>query len=920
MLDLFPSAYIDNSLLTSVLIGVLVLWWLAERFGWPAVGLVVPGYLGAVLAVRPEAAMVIVAEAILTWLLAAGLGNALPRVAPMDRVFGRDRFFLIVLCSVVVRMLVEGRVLAELGLELADGWHSLGLVLVPLTANIFWKPGPIRGLPLLGLPVFITYALLRFVLLPLTNLDFADFQLTYEDLGWSFVDAPREYIMLLLGTLIASWTAVRFGWDFGGIIVCGLMAIAWLNPLELFATLVEVFVVVSVMRVLLEHTRLRRVNLAGLRPIVLAFSISYAVKWLIAWSTSGLWPGFAVGDLFGFGYLLSSIVAVRCWRYGRFGRVIAPALAISLLACVGGLSLGAAVAAVRPAQDMSSVNLTPEVEGPAKVAIVHRLTPGPERPEAIGPELYEALRAQRKGKSWEGRRVFVDAYDDGEVMHGEGGQGGVVWFRNSEAPVEVVVHGAWDHPALAEAGVTLAQHLNARVLLLDPTREVRKAVHVRGAAVLHVKAGSTTYLAVRRDLPASIDLEALTQLLPSLKTRIGKEDSAWPLTLTLAPEHRLRLGLRNFDLSVERDVPELWDADGSPRITDADPRGAMPTVDLALLDRGVMRPLMESQAGGGRLWLRLASAHAARIGYEVYEQGDLIGLAPADDTAPPRSTLLLRRGGEPFAIEVRGAGRHLEAVEVGSSWFEQLEAQALLVHDARADLDAEAIRRAGPWAPELVVLTVLARRTAGLGVMSVDVSREDEIPGASAILSMGRPLTDTEQVPTTLHLVQALVERAGGSVLRYDGALARQRFYDPSNPRRDAVQAAGGTYVTAYLSPTFRARWSPRMFGILAHAGLPFEEGDLSSLVRGEAGDRSNWADLEADLRYFGEHFHTGTLERIHMERPDAWVFLEPDDGLYYLVDTQDGERFVAPLALGQHDPDPAWNPGPPLPAVVKVP
>ena len=56
------------------------------------------------------------------------------------------------------------------------------------------------------------------------------------------------------------------------------------------------------------------------------------------------------------------------------------------------------------------------------------------------------------------------------------------------------------------------------------------------------------------------------------------------------------------------------------------------------------------------------------------------------------------------------------------------------------------------------------------------------------------------------------------------------------------------------------------------------------------------------------------------MERPNAWVFLEPNDGLYYLVDTQDGERFVAPLTLGQHEADPAWNPGPPLPAVVKVP
>ena len=919
MLDLFPSAYIDNSLLTSVLIGVLVLWWLAERFGWPAVGLVVPGYLGAVLAVRPEAAVVIVGEALLTWALAVVLGSLLPRILPMDRVFGRDRFFLIVLCSVLVRMLVEGQVLAGLGLEVADGWHSVGLVLVPLTANTFWKPGPIKGLPLLGLPVLLTYAILRFVLLPYTNLDFADFQLTYEDLGWNFVDAPREYILLLLGTLIASWTSVRFGWDFGGIIVCGLMAIAWLTPVELFATLVEVFVVVSVMRVLLEHTRLKRVNLAGLRPIVLAFTLSYGVKWLIAWSTSGLWPGFAVGDLFGFGYLLSAIVAVRCWRYGRFGRVLAPALAISLLACVGGLSLGAAVAAVRPAQDLTETGSAPDIAGPAKYAVVHRLIAPPERPDDIGPELYEALRARSKGKTWEGRRVQVDVYPDGAVLHSADGQGGVVWFRNSENPVEVVVHGAWENPAMAEAGVTLAAHLNARALLLDPTREVRKAVHQRRAAVLHVMPGPDTSLAVRRELPKAVNLEALTQLLPSLKTRIGEEEGTWPLTLTLNPEHRLRLGLRNFDLSVERAVPELWDEDGYPRTTEAEPRGAMTTQDLALLDRGVVRPLLESQAGGGRLWLRLASANAARLGYEVYEQGDVIGLAPTEDAAPPRTTLLLRRGGEPFAIEVRGAGRHFEAADVGRSWFDQLQASALVVHDARADLDAEVVRRAGPWAPELVVLTDLARRTRGLGVLSIEVSREDEIPGASAILSLGRPIQSGDPVPNSFHVARALVERAGGSVLRYDGALRRQRFYDPNNPRRTAVLAAGGSYVTAYLAPTFRVRWSPKMFGLIAHAGLPFEEGDLDSLTRGAEGDRANWAELEDDLRYFGDTFHPGTLERIHVERPGAWVFMEPDDGLYYLVDEQGGERFVAPLALGHIEADPAWNPGPQLPSVVVV-
>ncbi|MFT6144183.1 MAG: hypothetical protein ACJAZO_003206 [Myxococcota bacterium] len=51
MLPVFPSAYIDDSLLTEVFVGVLLLWWLTERFGWPTTGLVVPGDWGAILAI-----------------------------------------------------------------------------------------------------------------------------------------------------------------------------------------------------------------------------------------------------------------------------------------------------------------------------------------------------------------------------------------------------------------------------------------------------------------------------------------------------------------------------------------------------------------------------------------------------------------------------------------------------------------------------------------------------------------------------------------------------------------------------------------------------------------------------------------------------------------------------------------------------
>ena len=105
MLEIFPSALVDNSLLTAVLVGVVVLWFLAERLGWPATGLVVPGYVGAVLCIRPEAALVIILEAVVTYGIAVFVGRVLPRYLPWDATFGRDRFFLIILASVLVRVI-----------------------------------------------------------------------------------------------------------------------------------------------------------------------------------------------------------------------------------------------------------------------------------------------------------------------------------------------------------------------------------------------------------------------------------------------------------------------------------------------------------------------------------------------------------------------------------------------------------------------------------------------------------------------------------------------------------------------------------------------------------------------------------------------------------------------------------------------
>src|ERR1700722_5125693 len=108
ILHLFPKSGFDQSTTTPVLIGVLLSWIFTEWFGWVFAGLVVPGYLAAVFLLDPR--------------------------APFIGVFGRERFFLVVLSSILVRLAVEGAILPRL-LPHATWAFSIGLVVVPLAAN-----------------------------------------------------------------------------------------------------------------------------------------------------------------------------------------------------------------------------------------------------------------------------------------------------------------------------------------------------------------------------------------------------------------------------------------------------------------------------------------------------------------------------------------------------------------------------------------------------------------------------------------------------------------------------------------------------------------------------------------------------------------------------------------------------------------
>src|SRR5690242_19692827 len=108
MVTVFPRSGFDQSVTTPVLIGVLVSWFFTETFGWVFAGLVVPGYLASVFLLDPAGGVIDIAEAMLTYDVARALGEWLPRTGLLSRSFGRERFFLVLIVSVLVRMAVEG--------------------------------------------------------------------------------------------------------------------------------------------------------------------------------------------------------------------------------------------------------------------------------------------------------------------------------------------------------------------------------------------------------------------------------------------------------------------------------------------------------------------------------------------------------------------------------------------------------------------------------------------------------------------------------------------------------------------------------------------------------------------------------------------------------------------------------------------
>ncbi len=320
-LPIFPSGSLDSSIITTTWVGIYVVAFFNMRLGWVLSGLVVPGYLVPLIIIKPWAATVILVEGIVAYLLVVAVSERLSRLGGWSSLFGRDRFFALVLASIAVRLLFDAWALPALGafitttfnidFDYHNNLYSFGLIIVALIANLFWKTGILRGLGPVFITLAVTYLIVRYGLMELTNFRISSIGYLYEDISTSILATPKAYIVLVLTAYIASRLNLLYGWEFNGILIPALIALQWYQPFKIFTSVAEAFVILWIARALLATSLFANVTMEGARKILLFFNIGFALKMALGWFLPEILSGEKVTDYFGFGYLLSTLIAIK---------------------------------------------------------------------------------------------------------------------------------------------------------------------------------------------------------------------------------------------------------------------------------------------------------------------------------------------------------------------------------------------------------------------------------------------------------------------------------------------------------------------------------------------------------------------------------------------------------------------------------
>ncbi len=341
-LDIFPDTGLSESVVTTVWVGVWVISLLNLRFGWTYSGLVIPGYIVPLLIIKPWSALVVGLEGVITYLIVWAFSEKCSESGWWSNLFGRDRFLALVLVSICVRILFDGYLLplfcdlAELFIPLRIDFrlslHSFGLIIVSLIANQFWKPGLRRGIAPFAVTLAATFLLVQYVLIPFTNFSISKLEFMYEDISASLLASPKAYIILITTAFMASRMNLHYAWDYNGILIPSLLALQWYEPLKIATSFIEAFAIYFIGSLCLRLPVLKDSTIEGARKLLLFFSISFIYKLIIGHVCDWFHVQVRVSDLYGFGYLLPTLMAVKMHDKGIMARLTRATLQTSLTA------------------------------------------------------------------------------------------------------------------------------------------------------------------------------------------------------------------------------------------------------------------------------------------------------------------------------------------------------------------------------------------------------------------------------------------------------------------------------------------------------------------------------------------------------------------------------------------------------------
>jgi hypothetical protein len=355
-LQLFPDGSLRESVVTTVWVGVFVVSFFNLRFGWTYSGLVIPGYLVPLILTNPANAFITVAEGVMAYALVRLVSEYLSRFGWWCNFFGRDRFFALLLSAVLVRVGMDGWCLPTLATWLQQEWnltldyknafHSFGLIIIALIANQFWKTGFWRGLAPFAVTVGITFLLIRFLLMTVTNFNVGHMTYMYSSTAASLLASPKSYIILIVTGFVASRMNLRYGWEYNGILIPALLALQWYEPLKIVSSLTEAAVVYVVSDRLLATSWFRGITMEGARKLLLFFNVAYAYRFCLGFLLPFISPGVVVNDYYGFAYLLSSLIALKMHSKQIVLRLSRATLQTSFVAAVAANLIGFWLASV----------------------------------------------------------------------------------------------------------------------------------------------------------------------------------------------------------------------------------------------------------------------------------------------------------------------------------------------------------------------------------------------------------------------------------------------------------------------------------------------------------------------------------------------------------------------------------------------